>query len=710
MFLLPIIAGIGYAGYLLFKDYHPNQTNIEDATTRETVGYIVSADNNVKRQFGDDVLWGGVDPNNPVYNKDSIRTGKDSQATIKLNDGTVVELGENSLIVLDKSPETLNINFKAGDIAATNSGSDLQINVKDSQIKADGADLKIKTGADAKAQIEVAKGKASITDKNKKKTEIGQSESADLDENGVKQITKISVILKTPLDKTQVRSNLSEISQPFTWEVTDPSLKQEQFEISKDNKFSPEGTKALKGHQALTANLAPGTYFWRVAWASGSPSGSPAPSPLPVKMNYSEVRTLTVGLDKRLELIDPENGTQFDLSPDENNVELVWNSLIEPKVYVTEVSTSRDFKNIVANHTVKTTKDTVKDLPAANYFWRVRAFGEQNQELAVSPIFGFSLRLKVPKLPELIKPLNNSTWNLPPPVEFSWKKVDAATDYRITISTDPDQKQVVKTKTAPDLTFSWKPTNEDTYYWSVKALGVKGKLLGQSEIRKFLFKVKDLGAAFQLVSPKDLSEIVRDLSGDSPEPVTFQWKVLRALPGPISIEISHTNDFKEPVKQDNLTKDSLPVRLKTPGTYFWRMLSSSPDGTYQDVSPIWTFSVKALVNLLSPQIIEPNDKDSIEISAPTPVKFSWKPVTGAAQYHIAVQRLDPRTQKQVTVMDQMVKETTVTSTALPEGNYTWSLVSVDAQAQEGLTGSLYHFSMIPPTQVDAPTLNAPVIK
>src|SRR4051812_22913726 len=97
-------------------DYHPVPSDEEAATQRETVGEIIYADNNVKRQLGNDVMWNSIERKETVYNKDSIRTAKDSGVGVRLTDGTVIEIGENSLIVLDKTQQNLSVNFKAGDL------------------------------------------------------------------------------------------------------------------------------------------------------------------------------------------------------------------------------------------------------------------------------------------------------------------------------------------------------------------------------------------------------------------------------------------------------------------------------------------------------------------------------------------------------------------------------------------------------------------
>src|SRR6185369_6348050 len=125
-----------------------------------------------------------------------------------------------------------------------------------------------------------------------------------------------------------------------------------------------------------------------------------------------------------------------------------------------------------------------------------------------------------------LKPIDEANWDDPGPVIFSWNKTDKAQEYRIVISKDADQKEIIKTKTGPENTFNWRWAQQGSVYWSVKGLSQKGTVVGQSEIRKLNIKVKDKGPLFEILYPKDQTEVTRDVNQD-PEPVLFQWRTLR---------------------------------------------------------------------------------------------------------------------------------------------------------------------------------------
>lgn len=706
--LLPVLIGIGIAGYYLFQDYHPANEEVEGEIQREVVGEILFSENNVKRQFGNDVMWDAIATKTSVYNKDSIRTGKDSTTAIKLTDNSVIELGENSLIVLDKSQQSLGINFKAGDILAKSSSTGLDIKIKDSVLRGAGSELKIKAGADSQSSIEVARGRVILTDKNKKQTELNQTEQAGLSTDGLGAISKISVVLKNPEHKTQVQSNRDELRHPFTWEVLRAELKEEQFEISKTKLFKPESTKIFKAHQAINATLTQGVQFWRVGWKDKG------------QMYFTETRQITVGHDKRLELTYPENETRFDLEPEENQLEMQWRSQIPVKIYVLEIAASSDFKSIALTRSLADTKAFVKDLPPQVYYWRVRAFGDKNAELAVSPVSSFTLKVRLPKLPELIKPVHEQDWETSEPIEFNWKKMENASEYRISITRDFEQREIVKTKVVSANSFSWSWTTPSHYYWSVKAIGTKQSTIAASEIRRVNIKPKARASAFMLIYPKLKGEVIRDQS-ENPEPILFQWQITRPLPGPTTIILSKNIEFKDAVKQDNLTKLSVPIRLKSLGIYYWKLTSSQAKDAgktaeqskdlKEESSEVGTFTLKLSSNSLAPVLIEPVNKANVEYEEKdVAVKFVWKPLVPSSQYHIVVERVDIKSGQRVTVVDRVVKELTFLSPPLAEGTYVWSVSGMDEQGLETSTSRASEFNIIPQVLMEPPKLNAPVIK
>jgi hypothetical protein len=123
--LLPLInlTVIAYSGFLLYNDY---SSSIQTSGTVQ-IGTITFKKKVAERKYTQQVIWEKVENNTPVYNFDSIRTEAGSLAVINLNDGTAIELEEETMVVLQQSQEGLDIDFEQGAISASTSNSNLNI-------------------------------------------------------------------------------------------------------------------------------------------------------------------------------------------------------------------------------------------------------------------------------------------------------------------------------------------------------------------------------------------------------------------------------------------------------------------------------------------------------------------------------------------------------------------------------------------------------
>ncbi|MCC6277191.1 MAG: FecR domain-containing protein [Oligoflexia bacterium] len=726
--LLPVLFGISVAGFYLYQDFQPVDGEAESELVREQVGQMLTVENSVKRQLSDNVLWDPIASQTPVYARDSIRTGPESSATIRLDDNSLLDIGENSLIVLDRIQDKLAVDLKAGDLKAKNLGQGFMLKLKDNYVKGSGADLLARTGPDQNTSVSVQKGKAVLTDRNRKETELSEDELAGLGDDGIEEVSKIAVELRLPENKSQVQTNRPDFRQTFTWDVLKPGLTQEYFEISKTPAFKPEETKRWTAHQATTSPLMAGYNYWRVGWKVDG------------KMRFTEHRMVNLTGDKRLELTYPENASLFDFGPEDNQLELNWKSQIQAKAYVVEVAHGPDFKSLVFSKAQPDFKSLVKDLPSKTYYWRVRAFGESNEELATSATHSFTVRLLVAQLPELLRPDHEGHWESTEPVDFSWLKTDKAAEYRVTISRDSEQKQILKSTKLEATRLSWPMRGQSHIYWSVRALNANGQTVGQSEVRRLNYRPKAKGLGIALIYPKNKSEVIRE-STEKIEPILFQWQILRRIPGPITLFVATDPEFKNLIySQPGLTQLSQSVQLKTLGQYFWRLQSKSSnisvtqgpktkDETENDDgrrpaaqeesewSETFEFKLRASSSSQAPVLISPQDKSKIEreqdVQTTTAI-LTWKPGPAAPQangkFHVILERFDAKLNQRITLVDRVVEQYELQTPELNDGTYLWTVGLIDEMGQEVATSKTYEFLVLPVELMEAPQLNAPVIK
>jgi len=153
------LCGFLFSLYLFQKDFFTNYNPlfIQQAGT-VTVKY-----NNVQRRVNDRVVWDRLNKESPVYSGDLIRIARLSGAVLNI-DNNSIELGENTLIRIQKDIDSLQINFYSGDInisSHSDSGA-VQIAMGESIIEvAPGTEIKASSGEEGNV-LRVTKGTAQV--------------------------------------------------------------------------------------------------------------------------------------------------------------------------------------------------------------------------------------------------------------------------------------------------------------------------------------------------------------------------------------------------------------------------------------------------------------------------------------------------------------------------------------------------------------------
>ncbi|CAM5998646.1 unnamed protein product [Sphagnum balticum] len=593
------------AGYLLYRDYTAVPPKVESLTpTKVGVGHVDSVEGEGHRQDEAQGTWGFVTVGAQIYAQDSLRTGGQASAlAVRLNDGSRFVLtsnaGQGSLVTFE-APNTVDV--KLGDVVFNELKPGAVIYDRLASVVSTGANssvVRVLLEVDGQSEVQVLKGQVAITDRNKQFLRLTQGFAGYLNNGVISQSAKLAVFVKAPEPNDQIHSNLSAMNLAFTWDVNDPSIHDDRLQISKSDLFSD--VTEVRGHGAASSSVNQGaTVFWRVAWISKG------------VLNHTETRKITFEGDNRVELKTPENEKILELKPEENQVDFTWStSLVNPKFFKLEVSTTPDFIKLLSSQTTKDLAVSLKGLQSQKYFWRVTAYGEKNETLSTSMTKSFTLNSKVPAVPELITPATDTSWSTET-IEFVWKKLENATQYRLSFYKDLALTTPVDTKTVSVTRIKWKPKEDSgsTYYWVVRALNRNGTVIGQSETRDFTIK-----------------------------------------PNPI----------------DKTPKVEVPLPLS------------------------------------------PLSKQALTFSEPKPQALSWKEVQGASQYHIILKKMDEKPSPLV-IMDTMQSETTLTSIALNEGSYSWTIAAVDSENHEGQRSAPFLFTVkilhANPSPTPAPTATA----
>jgi len=157
------------------------------------------------------------------------------------------------------------------------------------------------------------------------------------------------------------------------------------------------------------------------------------------------------------------------------NITFRWNKIKQAEKYYIQVSTDAQFKNIIkSDSTIADTLITFNDLSEkSKYYWRiqVKSSGGLGPWSSVS---NFITTLSIPTtLPQLVSasPASNRTGY----VNFTWNKVEDATQYYVQVSRVQTFASIFKSATVTDTTSIISFFSEGLkYYWRVQAENLAG--------------------------------------------------------------------------------------------------------------------------------------------------------------------------------------------------------------------------------------------
>ncbi len=703
--LLPVFMLMAAASYYLWRDTQPEESTLVAEEKAEVIGVLQEQVSNVKRKLGNSLYWNPLRSNENLYSNDSIRTGTDSSATIQLQDKSSIVLAENSLIVLEKRANQLNVDFKTGDIETKSGSENLSIKVKDTILDSKSAELKLRTDTQNNTQIIVTKGTATLTDKQNKKVDITTKKVVNVDEKGQAKQAAVALVLNTPKDKTSILDPDKTTTYPFTWTMLDDELKEETLEISTKPDFTTI-TFRKNGHQAVRGAVNRGTQYWRVS--TKMKDG---------KIFYSEVRELRLDEDKRVVNVSPANNSNLDFEPEQDKITFTWNALGAPKVFILEISKDIGFTQMIITQTTPNKTFEASGLKAGKYYWRVRALGENNAETGRTAPFTFQLNRTLAQIPQLLFPENGFVWTLNDPLAFEWKRSEKAHQYQLVISKDAAQSNIVNQVTLKETKYLWKWNKPGEYYWSVTCLNAGGDIVGKSVMHKAVVQPTVSGPVIILKSPADQSTVTRDRR-DPMDPIVFSWAVERPISaGPFTFYISEKPDFSTALKKSGIESTRYSLRLDRGANYYWKVEWVNPkdagkptDKQDREVSIPFSMKYRINSNLPAPLLIEPLNNTKKSTPKADTVEFKWQKVAGSASYRITLERENPNTKERVPVLSQIVAKESFVSMPLEPGIYNWNVSSLDKDKVEGPASQTRRLIIELNKELNAPKLRAPVVK
>ncbi|MCP4131044.1 MAG: hypothetical protein GY754_08700 [bacterium] len=652
IFTSVIITVTASASTILYQDF---TKKIEHSGTKQ-IGTITFKKKIAERKYSGRMIWEPVTQSAPLYNYDSIRTEEDSVSIVKLNDGSEIELDENTLIVLNMTDKGSSIDFSKGAIfAKKTAGKALSIQASGTTIAIDKGDVNLSKQKDASLNLNVASGMAQVKSGNVTK-QVATNQVASISKKGA-EVKKNTLILKSPGTSQYFLSFAQKKNISFSWDME----KKEKIylEISSSRSFGTLAHRSSPGGTSRTVSLNAGKYYWRVRSAKGA---------------QSETRRFSIQKDKVAYPIAPARNAEFAFVAARPMISFKWTAGELASSYTVEIATDPNFKNITKTLRSRFPGISTDQVDAGVYYWRVKnsyAFGGLLAENA-GPASKFKiLKKKTITPPVLIYPANNEKissllFKSGNKLVFNWKLSDDIREYRFLLAREKTFKEPLVNSATRNNYFPLSgELQPGTYYWKVSGVAPDGSAVPPARPRKL-----------QISSFEKIVTITpANKAGISPFSdqgrVSFTWKDPNRGSSYL-LEIASDNKFTKILHSVPAPGTTVTVKNLKGGKFFWRVSLTDKKKTRLITSNIASASMKGL--LADPEIIAPASGGIVDMTHKDNVAFSWKKVPEATHYRFRLFQVKGGGRTQV--LEKEVQSTNINFTNLRHfdvGDFHWEI-------------------------------------
>jgi hypothetical protein len=322
-------------------------------------GTVTVKHNTVQRRVSDRMVWDRLFAQSPVYSGDLVRIARLSGATLNIDENSI-ELGENTLIRIQKDAGSLQIDFSYGNINVS-SGKEsgvvlLSVGNQIVQVSP-GGEINAISGDDGLV-LSVTEGVAQIIrDGQVRDVPAGGIIVQDTDGNEV--LHPMAAVFHPKPNDTFLKTEPRPLNIEFTWTKINMQ-KQDlvRLEIAEDKNFTRIVQVIDNLDSSAAASVNAGIWHWRIlhennTLASGRMSVIEATPPV---------------------LLAPASGGSAGIPVKYagQEVQFRWAEVPNAAYYLLQISKSQDFYNPEIALQVQVTSYVVSDIDIGTWYWRVQ--------------------------------------------------------------------------------------------------------------------------------------------------------------------------------------------------------------------------------------------------------------------------------------------------------------------------------------------------
>lgn len=655
----------GYFSYTFWKDLNSSSRR----TDKEKIAIITFKNRIAQRKYEDRVVWERIDKSTPLYNGDLVRTAELAEAVITFNDGSEVNIYENTMIQVYYSDfEGVNISVGNGNLQVESADKGkVQLTLNDgSKISAAGGtsiSAKTTAGNSGAQTVEVRNGSATITGSTGSTEDIKAGESLSVKSNG--EIAKKTVtVTSIPPELKVLNVEGKEIPVKLEWNksnkndavVLQTSTKKDFSQITEEKVISKTNDSLI--------SLSEGTVYWRVF-----PKGNEGDA---------SVGKISVEAASPLNLISPAENGSFQFRNRNPNLTFRWDGNEYAKNYLLQIASTPDMQNPVVKKTLTNTALNIDSLGSGQWYWQVTPYYDINSigYAGASKVASFIIEKSDGILPPLLSvPLQNAEIHYKDSlsVNFSWKS-DIKASYELLIAEDKDFNNILlRRKTAGQratVNMAIPEKDGQNYFWKVvRTSSEPDDLTPVSDVREFaVFKYVSVPAKL-LYPPEEFCTEVSKISNTQ-----FMWKPSdEAKNKDAVLQVSASKDFASLQLERKVTGTTFNNMLLPQGEWFWRVGTPDSAGDLEYTQPHHLVIQK---DLEAPKISNVAELSEMLIAENSLARFNWKPVEGADYYNVRIFN----DENKLIAEDPEVKGTSA-NFKLPDDNYSIKIQAVASQTE-----------------------------
>ena len=610
----------------------------KSASGGKIVGTIVYRQRQAERKYSGQMLWGSLRQDAPVYNLDAIRTASDSSATIYLDDKTSIELGEDTLLVLDVDGQAKKLDLSGGSLRVKREGGSGSLAVATSS-----GDLAIDKGSfaisDAKASVSIAvaegsakfrpaglrpasKAPAGAAGAVAAPTEIALDSAKAVSISASGDVAEASLEPVAPTSGKELVALGEKAKVDFSW-IGPPSF-HGFLELAADPDFKRAlDARPVSGGKA-SAELASGEYYWRLR---GAEAKRPA---------VSRASRLGVVASGSPRLLRPASAASIASAEGSRSlVDFAWSASPKAEGYRVQVSSDPAFAKSELELACPRTTLSTDRLRLGRWYWRVTAlfpaYGLEAASVASSFDIAAVARPKAAWRDGASAPLETSTLAAKSgALGLSWEATEGVDSYRVAIARDVDFRELVYSGESRSNAIEVAASlDEGSYYARVTPI-TAGKEGAASGSRTIVVRESE---SIALLSPAPDAALPPDR-----RKIDFAWKDPNRGKR-FKVELASDPSFAKLVGRaaSAAQKATMDAPAGFSGRLYWRVASLDAKDAILASSKSSSFVIPAL--LAAPIVISPADGEVIDAYRRSSFSFSWKAVSGAAQYGLSLYRL-----------------------------------------------------------------------